>query len=113
MVIPKPPKSTLVDSFMYFPYVGNDDYGKSLFGDGIDIRYVRIDKDTMYSSSSAGKEIDYNAVIFCYEGLTEPLTSFTEQSKVVFDGVDHIVTKVITNKEPYSSKLYSVELEVV
>lgn len=113
MVIPKPPISTLVDEFLCYPYNGIDDYGKSLFGEETRISHARIDRSARYTVSSAGKELMYNAVIFCYEGLTQPMLAITPRSKVVFDDEEHIVTAVILNKEPYTENLYSIEIEVV
>lgn len=113
MVTPKPPKETLIDSFSYHPYSGIDDYGKSIFGNEIKISNVRIDRTPKYTFSSSGRELMYNAVIFCYEGLTHPMPEFETRSKVVFDEVEHIITGIFPNKEPYSSQMYSVEIEVV
>lgn len=113
MVIPKPPIGTLIDEVVYYPYIDIDDYGKSLFGDGITILHTRIDRTPKYSFSSAGRELSYNAVIFCYTGLTSPMPEFTLRSKIIFDGDEHIITGVLPNKEPYSADLYSVELEVI
>lgn len=113
MVIPKPPIETLIDEVVYYPYIDVDDYGKSLFGDGITISHTRIDRTPKYTFSSSGRELVYNAVIFCYEGLTHPMPEFETRSKVVFDEVEHIITGIFPNKEPYSSQMYSVEIEVV
>lgn len=113
MVIPKPPIGTLVDECLYYPYDGVDDYGKSLFDTEIPIKHIRIDRSARYTSSSAGKELRYNAVIFCYAGLTQPMPEIVPRSKVVYDGEEHIVTAVIPNKEPYTGALYSTEIEVI
>ena len=63
--------------------------------------------------SPSGKQLLYNAVIFCYKGLTDPLPKFKEQSIVIYDGQEHIITKIDTVTEAYSSDVYSYELEVV
>ncbi|GAE32444.1 phage capsid and scaffold [Halalkalibacter hemicellulosilyticusJCM 9152] len=55
----------------------------------------------------------YNAVVFCYEGITTPLPAFKVQSLLVFDDQDHVVTKVIPIYEAYDKTIYSYELEVV
>lgn len=113
MIIPKPPKETLVDRIIYHKYKDTNDYGKDVFEDGIEIDFVRIDRTPSYSFSSAGRDLKYRAVIFAYTGLTYPTVEFTLRSKIVFDGEEHIVTNVIPNTEPYSNDLYSVEVEVV
>ncbi|MBS8076388.1 minor capsid protein, partial [Streptococcus suis] len=59
------------------------------------------------------KEIQYKAVVLCYQGLTTPLPTFKEQSILRFDGIDHVIVNVIPNKEPFKDALYSVELEVL
>lgn len=112
MNAPKPPIKSLIDSFEYHEYVGINDWSEPLCAPGVTIKNVRIDRSVNYSVSNE-KTILYNGVIFCYEGLTEPLLDFKKQSKVHFDGQDKTIVKVIVNKEPFKDTIYSIELEVV
>ncbi|EOD7435755.1 putative minor capsid protein [Enterococcus faecium] len=113
MVMPKPPVQFLVDSFIYREYLGEGDYNKPIYGDDVIIENCRIDRGSQYTFSTSGKQLLYNAVIFCYEGLTTPLPLFKKQSLIIYDGKEHILTKIDTVTEAYSNIVYSYELEVV
>ncbi|MCK6147340.1 putative minor capsid protein [Enterococcus hirae] len=113
MLMLKPPKKFLVDSFIYREYLGEGDYNKPIYGDYATIENCRIDRGSQYTFSSSGKQLLYNAVIFCYEGLTTPLPTFKEQSLVIYDGKEHVITKVDTVIDAYSKTIYSYELEAV
>lgn len=112
MNAPKPPIKSLIDSFEYHEYDGINDWSEPTYNPGITIDNVRIDRSVSYAAND-GKTVLYDAVIFCYLGLTNPMLSFKEQSKVHFDGQDKTIVKVIVNKEPFNDTIYSVELEVV
>lgn len=113
MVIPKPPIESLVDTVVYGQITGKDDYQRPMYAAPVTISNVRIDRTTKYSYTSGGRDILYNAVIFCYAGMTTPLQDFIIESRVTFDGQEHIITNVLKNHEPYSDEMYSIELEVV
>lgn len=113
MVMSKPPKEFLVDSFIYREYLGEGDYNKSVYGDYVTIENCRIDRGSQYTFSSNGKQLLYNAVIFCYKDLTTPLLEFKEQSLVIYDGKEHVITKIEKISEAYSNTVYSYELEVI
>ncbi|MFA1820556.1 putative minor capsid protein [Virgibacillus oceani] len=111
--MPKPPAEFCIDSFEYKEYQGEDNWSQPIYANPVTVRNCRIDRGAEYSSSSSGKQLLYNAVVFCYEGITTPLPEFKTQSKLYFDGQDHIVTKVIPIYEAYDKTIYSYELEVV
>lgn len=113
MRIPKPPKSSLIEAIVYREYVDEGDYNKKLYADAVTIKHVRIDRSPKFIWTGNGKVLLYNAVVFCYDGLTTPLPKFKEQSLLDFDGQEHTITQVITTKEFDTDKLYSYELEVV
>lgn len=111
--MPKVPKEFCIDDFIYKEYIGENNWSEPEYKPGTIIKNARIDRGSEYSSSSSGKQLLYHAVVFCYEGITTPIPTFKEQSLLVFDGKDHVITKVIPIYEAYSNKLYSYELEVV
>lgn len=113
MVIPKPPVESLVDSITYEQITGKDDYNRPQYAAPVTIDNVRIDRTTHYTYTTAGREVDYNAVLFFYAGLSVPMQEFLQESRITFDGQEHIVTKVLKNCEPYSDALYSFEVEVI
>lgn len=112
MVIPKPPKDFCVDDFIYKEYVKNGWEGPE-YKTPVIIKHCRIDRGAEYTTRTNGKQLLYNAVIFCYKGITAPLPEFKTQSVIVYDGIEHTVTKVIPIYEAYENKIYSYELEVV
>lgn len=114
MSMPKPPKDFCIDSFQYKEYKGLDGWSEPEYKKVLDIEHCRIDRGAEYTADAAGKQLLYNAVVFCYAGITEPLPAeFKVQSLLVFDGQEHTVTKVIPIYEAYEKKIYSYELEVI
>lgn len=112
-MMPKPPKEFCVDSFQYKEYVGENKWSEPEYASPVLIERCRIDRTAQYTSTTSGKTLLYNAVVFCYEGITTPLPAFKNESVLVFDGQEHVVTKVIPIYEAYSATIYSYELEVV
>ncbi|WP_313430015.1 putative minor capsid protein [Siminovitchia terrae] len=113
MVMPKPPKDFCIDSFEYKEKIGENNYSEPIYDEPILIEHCRIDRGAEYTSTTSGKQLLYNAVVFCYEGITTPLPAFKTESVLVFDGIEHVVTKIIPIYEAYSTTIYSYELEVV
>ncbi|MEB5925420.1 minor capsid protein [Enterococcus faecalis] len=113
MLMSKPPIDFLVDSFIYREYLGEGDYNKPIYGEHAIIENCRIDRGSQYTFSSSGKQLFYHAVIFCYKDLTTPLPEFKEQSLVIYDGKEHVITKIEKISEAYSNTVYSYELEVI
>jgi hypothetical protein len=113
MVMPKPPADFCIDSFEYYEFIRVDSWEGPQYEVPVTINNCRIDRGTEYSQSSNGKQLLYNAVVFCYEGITTPLPKFKVESILHFDGDDHKVTKVIPIYEAYEQIIYSYELEVI
>lgn len=111
--MPKPPIDFCIDSFAYKEYVGENSWSEPEYALPVMISNCRIDRGAVYTSTTSGKLLLYNAVVFCYGGITTPLPVFKAQSVLVFDGQEHTVTKVIPIYEAYSTTIYSYELEVV
>lgn len=111
-MMPKPPKDFCIDDFIYKEYI-KDGWNGPEYKTPIIIRNCRIDRGAEYTTQANGKQLLYNAVIFCYEGITTPLPEFKTESIIIFDGIEHKVTKVIPIYEAYERKIYSYELEVI
>lgn len=111
--MPKPPIEFCIDDFIYKEYDGTNNYSEPQYKPEVLISNCRIDRGAEYTSSTTGKQLLYNGVVFCYEGITTPMPVFKAQSVLVYDGIDHVVTKVIPIYEAYAPILYSYELEVV
>ena len=111
--MPKVPEEFCIDSFVYEEYEGVNSWNAPSYAAPKKINNVRIDRGAEYSSNRSGKQLLYNSLIFCYEGISTPLLPFKTESKITFDDVEHIITKVIPIYEAYEKKLYSYEIEVV
>jgi hypothetical protein len=103
----------LVDSFIYEEFEGEGDYNKPSYKIPINVEKVRIDRSTVYSRNENQTQVLAEGIIFCYASATTPLKEFKEQSRVTFDGVQRIVTKVIPIKELYRDIIWAYELEVI
>lgn len=103
----------MIDSFEYHEYEGTNDWNSDQFKEPVVIKHCRIDRRSEFTSTANGKQLLFNALIFCYKDITDPLPDFKEQSKIVFDEREHRITKVIKNYEPYKPIVYSFELEVI
>ncbi|OJG96680.1 hypothetical protein RV18_GL001966 [Enterococcus termitis] len=77
------------------------------------MKSVRIDRTPKYTFGSQGKQILFNATVFCYVGLTTPLPEFKEQDMLIFDGREHTVVSAAVFKEPYVDQIYSYEIGVI
>ncbi|MCP1102591.1 hypothetical protein M2454_001903 [Aequitasia blattaphilus] len=113
MSAPKPPEEFLIDAFQYCEVQGEASWGETIYAEPVDIQVCRIDRESRYTFDGTGRHLLYNAVIFCYTGMSTPMPGFKEMSKIIFDEKEHILTKVVPIYEPYTKELYSYELEVV
>ena len=109
----KPPIEMLIDTFEYLPIVGRNSWDEPIYAEPVEIKHCRIDRGTQYTSTTSGKQVLYNALIFCYNGLTEPLFKFEVESKIRIDDTEHTITNIIPVYEPDKKVLYAYELEVV
>lgn len=110
--MPKPPKEFCIDSFIYSEFV-EDGWNGPVYKEPVLIEHCRIDRGAEYSQSTNGKVLLFNAIVFCYEGITTPMPVFKTEDTIHFDGVNHKIIKIIPNYEAYEPVLYSYELEVV
>lgn len=110
---PKPPIESLVDAFTYKAKVGEDNWGTSIYGKPQSVSKCRIDRHTKYSFANGERQLAYNAIIFVYPSIDGAGIEFKTKGQVVFDDSEYIITDVIKNTEPFSSDVYSYELEVI
>ncbi|MGM0169835.1 hypothetical protein IGI39_003996 [Enterococcus sp. AZ135] len=113
MLVQKPPIETLVEEMVHRSYLGEGDYNKPLYGKYEPIRHVRIDRKPKYMFDSKGEKILWNATVFCYAGLTDPLPAFKEKDALIFDGIEHKIVSAAMFKEPYVDQIYSYELGAI
>ncbi|MCT1798475.1 minor capsid protein [Aerococcus viridans] len=110
----KPPKSVLNETVEYLEYKGTDRYNEPSYAEPVMIEHVRIDRTSNYTSGTGGETLLWNAIVFCFVGVSTNLPQMLKEKSIVrFDGKDHIINKVATTKEPYANATYSFELEVI
>lgn len=103
----------LVDSFVYEAFDSEDRNHNPKYKDGVIVDKVRIDRTNVYSSDSNQQKIVASAIIFYYVGLSTQSEPFKERSRVLFDGSYKTIEKVVKVTQPYSSDVFSYELEVL
>lgn len=107
------PKEFFIDSCQYKEYLRENEWSEPVYAEPVLIEHCRIDRGSEYTSTTSGKQLLYNALVFCYPDITKPLPEFKERSILIFDGKEHVITKIISSYEPFRGVLYSYELEVV
>lgn len=106
-------KALLIDSFTYEEYEGKDRYHNITYKEPIEIEHVRIDNSRVYSRDGNSVAVVAEGIIFCYAEHTTPFMMFKEKSRVVIDGREATIEKVVPISQPYSKDLFSIELEVL
>lgn len=80
------------------------------------INNVVVQEGTVYSGTNNSRQITANATIFMYAGVTTPLPHFDKSymgRKLLYEGNEYTITNIVKNKEPFSNKVYSYEIEVL
>ena len=103
----------LVHEFDYHAYTGEDRYHQPTYDSPKTIRHCRVDYVSQFRKTSEAESINLYAVIFCYAGYTDPFPQFAEKSKVTIGGEDLTIERVLPLTQPFSTDLFSYELEVV
>ena len=92
-----------------------DDYGQQETTDTT-VDNVIVQQQTIYSGSSNSRTITANAIVYLFAGISTPLPKITPDwvgYHLKFEGRDYTITNIVDNREPYSDKVYSYELEVL
>jgi hypothetical protein len=115
-MLPRIPKKMCNQSIvLQVPTGEEDDYGKQKNVEQV-INNVLVQPQTIYSGSNNSRTITANAIVFLFAGISEPLPKITPDwvgTHLKFEGQDYTITNIVDNREPYSDKVYSYELEVL
>lgn len=106
-------KQVLVHEFEYHEYVSTDRSHNAVYKKPETVKHCRVDYTSVYSRNNQEKVLEANGIIFCYAEHTTPFKMYKKQSKVVINGQEHIIEKVVPVSHPYSSELFAIELEVI
>lgn len=115
-MLPRIPKRLCNQSIVLHVENGEeDDYGKKKKTD-MPVNHVLVQPQTIYSGSNNSRTITANAIVFLFAQITEPLPKITPEwigTHLTFEDRDYTITNIVDNREPYSNKVYSYELEVL
>ena len=107
------PKEWWIHQADYKHYDGMDDFGSDSYLDPHTIDYCRFDNSTVYSRDTQANRIQANGVLFVCAIRNSYLPELTERSKVVVNGKEYTIQKVIELPFPTSDDIHHYELEVV
>ncbi|WP_283584539.1 putative minor capsid protein [Limosilactobacillus urinaemulieris] len=115
-MLPHIPKKMCNQSIVLeMPTGEEDDYGKQKTVEQV-INNVLVQPQTIYSGSNNSRTITANAIVFLFADISESLPKITPDwvgTHLKFEGRDYTITNIVDNREPYSNKVYSYELEVL
>lgn len=106
------PKAWLIHTIEYIPPAEEDDWGNSI-SEPITINNVRYDQSSVFSRDATQTKIVADGVIFVDATHSSPIPDFIEESKIVFNGRELTLKKVIPCYFPMSAKIRHYELEVI
>ncbi|GDZ85375.1 putative minor capsid protein [Leuconostoc citreum] len=114
--LPTIPKTYANQQVIYRVSNGEKDrYGKQKTIDTI-INNCVFQKETIYTGTGNSREVVANAVLFIYADVSTPLLKFDKNSqgnKIVFDGVEYTIKRIVENRNPMSNDVWNYELEVL
>lgn len=108
------PKSWLIHSIEYKALTGQkDEWSKPVYAEPMEINFVRVDESTIFSRDTTQTKIVANAVIFVDAVNSNPIPVFIEDSKIMFNGREMTLKKIIPCYYPQQNEVRHYELEVV
>lgn len=108
------PKSWLIHSITYEGMLEEkDDYGNPQYAKPIEIKFVRYDPTTVFSRDSTQSKIVAEGVIFVDAVNSSPIPEFIEESKIIFEGRELVLKKIIPCYQPTKNIIHHWELEVI
>lgn len=114
--LPTVPKNYANQQVIYRASNGEKDrYGKQKTIDTI-INNCVFQQETIYTGTGNSREVVANAVLFIYADVSTPLLKFDKNSqgnKIVFDGVEYTIKRIVENRNPMSNDVWNYELEVL
>lgn len=81
-----------------------------------EISNVLVQPQTIYSGANNDRTVTANAVVYLFAGVSSPFPKLTPDCvgwHLTFEGRDYAIVNFVDNREPYSDKVYSYELEVI
>lgn len=116
-MIPAMPKRYCYQSIALKLLTGKTDrYNKPEFEAEKQIENVIFQPQTIYSGTNNNREVVANAIAFLFVGVSTPFPDLNKThvgSKLIFEGKEYTIQKIIDNRNPFSNEVYTYELEVL
>lgn len=93
-----------------------DRYNKPEYEPEQQIENIIFQPQTIYSGSNNNREVVANAIAFLFAGVSTPFPKLGKDhigSKLIFEGKEYTIQKIIDNRSPFSNEIYTYELEVL
>ena len=90
-------KDLLIHQFDYYEFESEDVWQKATYEEPITIKNTRIDGN----------------IIFVYASDTTPFIEFKRRSKIVTSNGTFMINNITKIDEPFTNKIWSVELELI
>ena len=115
-MIPRIPKRLCNQSIVLLVPTGKQDKARKPVTEATAIDHVIVQPQTIYSGSNNDRTVTGNAIVFIFAEISDPMPKLTPDCvgwHLTFEGRDYAITSFVDNREPYSDKVYSYELEVI
>lgn len=105
----------LTDSMIYHEFESTDHWHKPTYKESCTINGIRLEENLITESIGNGtSRIISRAIAFVYASGTTPfVTTFKRHSKIEANGKIYTINRVINIKEPFTHKIWSIELELI
>lgn len=116
-MIPVMPKKLCNQSIGLKLFTGKTDrYNKPEFENEKIIKNVIFQPQTIYSGTNNNREVVANAITFLFANISTPFPKLDKTqigSKIIFEGKEYTIQKIIDNRNPFSNEIYTYEIEVL
>lgn len=115
-MLPHIPKRLCNQTITMFIPIGKLDKYRKPVTQSQEINNVIVQPQTIYSGANNDRTVTANAIVYLFSGVSDPLPSLTPDCvgwHLTFEGRDYAIVTFVDNREPYSNKVYSYELEVI
>lgn len=112
MKVAQLPIDWLVHSVSYVVIGEENRWGEST-EEIIDVSNVRVEPTKSFSVNQQQEQVTANLVIFIDGVHSSPIPNFKVGNKIIWQGNEHVIVRVLPFNLPDSPKLHHIEVEVV
>jgi hypothetical protein len=115
-MIPSLPKNLCRQSILLRLSKEKDRWQKPIIEQEVLIKHMIFQQETIYSGTKNNRKKRAAGILFLFSGVSDPLPEITPEylgSEIEYEGHLFTLEKITVNKNPFSSEVYSYELEVI